>query len=174
MKQLILLCSALLLSACVGGTAKLSAEQCSADWASVGYADGAEGAPASKLAKYRAACSGSGAALALADEADWQAGRRSGLSEFCAAPVRSLTDSQIASRDQLCAQQVAAAGTVYDDAPVNRARRVDDDYDRDDRSYGYYGPRISPFLSVGFGKGGTRIGGGVGIGFGIFNLGFYR
>ncbi len=172
MKQIALLLSALLLAACAGGTAQLSADQCAADWGNVGYADGADGAPLSKLAQYRAACARSGAALTLADEADWQAGRRNGLGAFCAAPDASLTDSQIASRPQLCASQVAANDRVYDDnAPVyDRAGAPDDPYDR---SYDYRGPRISPFLSVGFGSGGTRIGGGVGIGLGLFNLGFY-
>lgn len=170
MKQIVLLLSALTLAACANGPARLSADQCAADWAGVGYADGADGAPLSKLADYRAACSGSGAALTLADEADWRAGRKGGLAEFCEASEGSLTDNQIASRGQLCAVEVAQAD--YDDrAPVY----ADEDYGYDDYDdgYRYNGPRISPFLSVGFGSGGTRVGGGVGIGLGIFNLGFF-
>lgn len=163
MKYFAILFASLLLSACAGTTTTLTASQCDADWANVGFADGAEGASSAKLAEYRAACANSGEPLTPADQSAWLDGHDQGLDQFCTIPGHKLSDRQISAQDRECVSTVAAnEGPVTADRP------------RHNRRYGWRGPRISPFLSVGFGSGGTRIRSGVGIGFGLFNFGFYN
>lgn len=66
-----LLLPALALAACASTTASLSPAQCDADWRAVGYADGADGEPVSRIGAYRDACARGGAPLSAGDEADW-------------------------------------------------------------------------------------------------------
>ncbi|MFV0475422.1 MAG: DUF2799 domain-containing protein [Pikeienuella sp.] len=65
------LIGALSLAACATTTASLGPDQCRTDWRAVGYADGADGEPVSRIGAYRDACARGGAALSEADEAAW-------------------------------------------------------------------------------------------------------
>ncbi len=73
MKHVILIFAALGLSACAATGPQLSADQCAADWRSVGVADGIDGAPETKINQYRRACAGS-SPLASSDVAAWKQG----------------------------------------------------------------------------------------------------
>ena len=165
MKQILLVLAALGLAACAQSTtASLSPAQCDADWASVGAADGADGATSEKFAQYQSACARGGATLAAADEDDWRRGWRRGVERFCAADPADDTDGQRAARGDLCAFQVVSSAPASDAERASRRPDVD-----------YGSPTIRPRigLGVGIGSGGVRVGGGVGLGVGIFNLGVF-
>jgi hypothetical protein len=69
----------LLLSAC----SSMSAQECSVlDWRSVGYEDGVAGLPGSHIGQYRKACAKHGVGT---DLSAYQAGRETGLKEYCQA-----------------------------------------------------------------------------------------
>ncbi|MEM7544100.1 MAG: DUF2799 domain-containing protein [Pseudomonadota bacterium] len=166
MRYLLILLGTIALSACAATTSTLTASQCDANWSDVGFADGAEGAASGKLADYRSACASSGASLSTDDELAWQDGYRDGQDALCETDPSQLTDRELAAQNRLCVTRTAAAGGGNDGYYGHRHYRRP--------YYGYYGPRIFPFLSIGFGSGGTRVRSGVGIGFGVFNFGFFH
>jgi hypothetical protein len=74
-----LLCAAGLLA--VTGCAQMSASECQlADWQTVGFEDGASGAPPARIGTYRKACAAHGVAP---DLAAYRAGREAGLAAYC-------------------------------------------------------------------------------------------
>ena len=65
----------------LGGCASMSEEECLlGDWYTVGFADGARGAQAETVGRYRRECAQHGVTV---DVATWQDGRAAGLVEFC-------------------------------------------------------------------------------------------
>ena len=173
MKQIALSLAALGLAACANSgatTATLTPQQCAANWAAVGEADGADGARAGKLDGYRAACARSGAPLTDEDEAAWRNGWKTGVATLCAANDADLDVRQANARIGLCGENVAAADTVHthSDGHTHTHRRATSHH-----HHGYYdhhqGPRIFPTFGFGLGIGsrGTTFGSGVGIGIGF-------
>ncbi|SDG36041.1 DUF2799 domain-containing protein [Roseospirillum parvum] len=78
-----------LLTVLLTGCASLSEDECrTADWAAIGYADGAAGRPGSRLEDHREACAEYGIAPVLAA---YRAGRGEGLLEYC-RPARGYAE----------------------------------------------------------------------------------
>jgi len=73
--------SLLLAPLVLGACSTMSAKECGVlDWHSVGYEDGVAGLPGNHIARYREACGKYGVGT---DLAAYQAGRESGLQEYC-------------------------------------------------------------------------------------------
>lgn len=73
----------------LAGCASLSEDECrTADWAAIGYADGAAGRPGSRLADHREACAEYGIAPVLES---YLVGRNKGLLEYC-RPARGYAE----------------------------------------------------------------------------------
>ena len=145
MKHVILIFAALGLSACASNGLQLSASQCAADWRSVGVADGAEGAPETKINQYRSACART-SPLASSDIAAWKQGWAEG------------------------ADVAYDAGPVAEDETYEVAEAHDHSHSHGGHTH-RTGPVISPSVSIGVGSGGVRGGVGLGVGFGLFRLG---
>ena len=65
----------------IGGCSAMSEQECLvSDWHAVGFEDGARGYPVEQIAQYRKSCADYGVAP---DLAQYQAGRQSGLVEYC-------------------------------------------------------------------------------------------
>lgn len=67
----------------LGACSSMSAQECSVlDWHSVGYEDGVAGLPGNHIGQYRKACAKHGVGT---DLSAYQAGRETGLKEYCQA-----------------------------------------------------------------------------------------
>ena len=65
----------------MGGCASMSSDECmTADWAAIGYEDGARGYTTDQFSKHRKACADHGVTPSFTD---YQSGRERGLEEFC-------------------------------------------------------------------------------------------
>lgn len=168
MKRILAIFGLCALAACAQTTASLSPEQCDVDWTSVGLADGAEGAPETKLASYERACARGGGGLAMAETEAWRAGWRRGVEGFCASDPATDDEAARASRRDLCAFEVVSSAPASD---RERSRRTTDRGGDIDYGSPTIRPRVG--LGVGVGSGGVRVGGGVGVGVGIFDLGLF-
>ena len=145
MKHVILIFAALGLSACASNGLQLSASQCSADWRSVGVADGVEGAPETKINEYRSACAHT-SPLASSDIATWKQGWAEGADvAYNAEPLPEDETYEVAEAHD---HSHSHGGHSHRSSPV-----------------------ISPSVSIGVGSGGVRGGVGLGVGFGLFRLG---
>ena len=145
MKHVILIFAALGLSACASNGLQLSASQCSADWRSVGVADGVEGAPETKINEYRSACART-SPLASSDIAAWKQGWAEG------------------------ADVAYNAEPLPEDETYEVAEAHDHSHSHGGHSH-RSGPVISPSVSIGVGSGGVRGGVDLGVDFGLFRLG---
>lgn len=79
MRQLtfVTLTSAFIISGCAG----MSAEQCQlADWETIGFEDGTQGAPGERIAQHRKSCAKAGVAP---DRLAYERGRQEGLLSYC-------------------------------------------------------------------------------------------
>lgn len=144
MKHVILFAAALMLGACASNGVQLSASQCAADWRSVGVADGRDGAPETKINEYRSACAAS-APLAASDIAAWKAGWADG------ADVAHRIDEVEVAEDH---DHTDTHDGHTHDGHTHRAR-----------------PVFRPSVFIGAGSGGVRGGVGLGVGWGLFNIG---
>lgn len=165
MNRIAALFAVLTLSACAGGgatTATLSPAQCDADWLGVGVADGRDGAAASKLQGYVAACGRGGSVLSGAELAAWREGWRSGVADLCAADDDDLDIRAAEARIGLCGDSLAAAAA---DATPAHGHHGHARYP----GHHHHGPRIYPSVGfgIGVGSGGARFGSRIGIGIGF-------
>ena len=185
MKTIAILSAAALLGACASSSstvASLTPQQCDANWAAVGQADGLDGARAGKLLGYRTACARGGAPMSAVDEATWRDGWRKGVAALCAADEADLDVRQANARGNLCGVDLASVedGVTLRDHDHNHGHSHNHghgSHHHHHERYGYHGPRIFPTFGfgVGFGSRGTRFGSrfGIGVGFPLYHRRHY-
>ena len=130
MKTIAILSAAALLGACASSSstvASLTPQQCDANWAAVGQADGLDGARAGKLLGYRTACARGGAPMSAEDEATWRDGWRKGVAALCAADEADLDVRQANARGNLCGVDLASVedGVTLRDHDHNHGSALD-------------------------------------------------
>jgi Protein of unknown function (DUF2799) len=112
----------LAIAATVGGCASMSKDECLVtDWRTVGYEDGVAGYAGNQIAQHRKACAKHGVAP---DLSAYQAGRNSGLREFCVAQNGFRVGARGASYNGVCPADLEPAflGAYETGRELNRLR----------------------------------------------------